>query len=77
MVVLRIARAGNELLIEIEDDGVGLDAAEARGTGKGVGLANTRARLEQLYGTTQRFDVRDRPEGGVRVSIALPFTLAQ
>jgi sensor histidine kinase YesM len=76
-MVLRIARVGNELQIDIEDDGVGLDAAEAGGTGKGVGLANTRARLVQLHGMAQRFDVRDRPEGGVRVSLALPFTLAQ
>jgi sensor histidine kinase YesM len=75
-VALRIARAGPELHIDIEDDGVGLEAAASRGVGKGVGLANTRARLTQLHGTAQRFDVRDRPEGGVRVSLALPFVLA-
>jgi hypothetical protein len=38
-----------------------------------VGLGNTRARLRQLYGVSQRLDIALREGGGVRVRITLPF----
>jgi LytS/YehU family sensor histidine kinase len=53
------------------DDGPGLPAQGAAAAG--VGLANTRARLEQLYGKRHRFDMRNRAEGGLRIAIVLPF----
>jgi len=39
----------------------------------GVGLPNIRDRLLQAYGSQQRFEVGNRPEGGFAVSIELPF----
>eukprot|EP01037_Dinobryon_pediforme_P006082 gene6081-6157_t len=39
----------------------------------GVGLANIRDRLGQAYGESQRFDIMTGPEGGVVVTIELPF----
>ncbi|WP_226015947.1 sensor histidine kinase [Novosphingobium sp. FKTRR1] len=38
-----------------------------------VGLANIRDRLVQAYGEDQRFDIANRPEGGLAVVIELPF----
>jgi signal transduction histidine kinase len=38
----------------------------------GIGLANTRARLRALYGEDARFELRNRPEGGVEAVITLP-----
>jgi LytS/YehU family sensor histidine kinase len=47
-------------------------AADAA-SGTGIGLATTRARLEQLYGADHRFEMRRRPAGGVEVAVSLPF----
>ena len=54
------------------DNGVGLEGSRAAGTG--VGLENTRARLEQLYGEEAfRLDLVPRREGGVRVALMIPL----
>jgi two-component system LytT family sensor kinase len=70
MLRVRAARDDGHLRLAVENDGPGLLSGEA---GDGIGLANLRARLEQLYGPAQRLDLADRPEGGVRVEITIPF----
>jgi len=40
---------------------------------KGIGLSNTQARLEQLYGAAHRFEMHDADGGGLEVTIAIPF----
>jgi two-component system LytT family sensor kinase len=69
-------RSGNELCIELHDDGVGIqaDGRNGHGTaGHGVGLANTRQRLEELYGPRHHFSVKPDPEGGTVVTIRIPW----
>src|SRR5215213_4171430 len=59
-VEVRASRAGQALRLEVRDNGRGLpEGAEVqRGKqGGGVGLANTRARLQQLYGGDYRFEL--------------------
>jgi len=70
-LAVRAAREGESLTLEVMDDGPGLPAQGA--SAGGVGLANTRARLEQLYGKRHRFDMVNRAEGGLRIAIVLPF----
>jgi signal transduction histidine kinase len=60
------------LEIVVRDDGPGLAVAPERAMERGLGLANTRARLEQLYGARHRFRLVTRPEGGVEVAIGVP-----
>lgn len=43
----------------------------------GIGLANTRARLEELYGDYARLDIKNAPECGAAVTITLPFHLVR
>ncbi len=44
-------------------------------SGKGIGLANIHARLQQLYGTEYRFDVRNMMEGGAEAVLSIPLRL--
>jgi signal transduction histidine kinase len=61
------------LVLTVRDNGPGLSDRPRPG-GAGVGLANTRERLRQLYGDEQRLDLVNAPEGGLEVSVALPFS---
>ncbi|MFY0533145.1 sensor histidine kinase [Nannocystis pusilla] len=62
---------GERLVLAVRDDGVG-SAGRVR-AGVGVGLTNTRARLERLYGAAHRFTVSDVAGGGVEVMLELPL----
>ena len=65
------------LRIKVYDDGPGLrEDWTPEATGGGIGLANTRARLEQLYGVRHGFTVRNRERGGVEATLAIPLRLA-
>jgi two-component system, LytTR family, sensor kinase len=74
-VGVRAARADSVLQIEVYDDGPGLRANASQG--QGIGLANTRARLAQLYGAGgHSFSVSNRAGGGTAARLSLPFRLA-
>ena len=61
---------GGMLVIRVLDDGAGLNGrAPSR---EGVGLGNTRARLEQLYDGAHHFEIADRAGGGCEVRIEIP-----
>ncbi|HSY48440.1 MAG TPA: histidine kinase [Thermoanaerobaculia bacterium] len=74
---IRVAarRVGDHLEITIEDNGPGI-APDAIGNGRGIGLSNTMERLQHLYGERHRFGVLNRPEGGLRLTIELPWHTA-
>ena len=63
-------RVDDALILSVANDGPGL--AEGWQAGKGIGLANLRARLESLYGSA--FELRlENVEQGVEVSVRVPF----
>ena len=68
-------RVGNTLVLTVADNGPGCTAIEGGKlpAGHGVGLRNTRERLRVLYGEESGFDVRNLPEGGIEVTLRLPF----
>lgn len=72
-VSLSAHSSGDRLLLEVEDDGVGLPEGWRLEDHAGVGLSNIARRLAELYGSGQRFVVGNRPSGGVRVEMILPF----
>ena len=72
-ITIRSRRAGGLLELIVQDDGVGLSAARLSDFNRGVGLSNTRSRLEHLYGSLHRFEFRQPAEGGLLVSMAIPL----
>jgi sensor histidine kinase YesM len=59
----------------VRDTGPGLPENK-HAAGTGVGLANTRARLEQLYGGKYVLELSNHPEGGAQVRVVFPYAPA-
>jgi sensor histidine kinase YesM len=70
---IRARLVDERLEVIVQDNGVGMSAARLSDFNRGVGLSNTRARLEHLYGPLHRFEFRQPPEGGLQVLIAVPL----
>jgi signal transduction histidine kinase len=70
-VEVRAVCLGTELSISILDDGPGISTEST--SREGIGLANTRARLEKHYGEMQSLRYTNRNEGGLLVEIRLPL----
>ena len=67
-VELRVERTGEELLLEITDNGVGFDSE--REPGNGFGLQGMRERVDLLGG---RFELRSAPGQSTVVRVILPL----
>jgi len=63
---------GAMLELAVADDGPGLTANSAPGSGRGVGLRNTRERLAVLYEDRHRFVTLDN-KPGLRIELGLPM----
>ena len=74
-VTIRAAREHSALCLEVRDTGPGFAGTGSRRV-EGIGLVNTRARLQQLYGAAQHMDCFDAPGGGACVVIRIPFRSA-
>jgi LytS/YehU family sensor histidine kinase len=75
-IVVRVRRDGYDLVLTVEDTGAG--EASTRVTGEqmistGIGLKNTRARLDELYGDEHQFTLEPNEVGGTTVTIRIPF----
>lgn len=73
LIEIRARRENGMVQLEVCDNGAGLNASSSESLMKGIGLSNTRARLEQLYGASHRFELHDREGGGLKVTIEIPF----
>lgn len=65
-------RDGDRLVMTVSDNGPG-PAKIAKLDEAGVGLANIRQRLGQLYGTEASLTLAESPSGGTVAQIAMPF----
>lgn len=61
------------VLIEICDDGPGVEGESGAVFRDGIGLSNTAERLRQLYGERGKLSLANIPDGGLAVRIELPF----
>jgi two-component system, LytTR family, sensor kinase len=71
LIRIGAVRSGDWLLITVVDNGAGL--AGSRPPREGVGLSNTRKRLQQLYPEDHAFSIAPGESGGVVVSAKIPF----
>lgn len=70
-VHIRAGRSNGLLELQVRDDGPGVP--DERHVREGIGLNNTRRRLDQLYGDRHRFELRNGADGGLEVRLAVPF----
>jgi two-component system LytT family sensor kinase len=80
-VTLRSRLEGDRLVIEVEDDGVGIEPGRAMTEpvsglvreGSGIGLRNVRERIQVLYGEDAAVEMVSRPGRGTRVRLSVPL----
>jgi two-component system, LytTR family, sensor kinase len=79
-IFLRSRLSDSRLIVEVEDDGVGMAAtqmAQMRSwPGSGIGMANVSERLEVLYGDAARITIDSQEGKGTMVRIRLPLLQA-
>jgi two-component system LytT family sensor kinase len=72
-VSLSASRHNGSLKINVFIDGPILPPGWRSARGEGIGLANTEARLDRLYGQAGRLEVRNRDTSGVEATLTIPF----
>jgi len=72
-IEISATRDNGTVRLAVTDDGQGIAMGARKRTGNGIGLANTRARLEKLYGAEHTFELRNLPAGGAVAAITIPF----
>jgi len=79
-VTIRSRLQGTRLMLEVEDDGVGMSpesdmpspVSGLHRPGTGIGMRNVRERMEVLYGDEAMMEVVSRPGRGTRVTLEMP-----
>ena len=69
LLAIIACREEEALIIVVQDNGPGF----GQSIPDGIGLQNTRARLQQLYAGPERLRCDAAPGGGARVTLRLPF----
>lgn len=79
-VHITIRRAGNEMYVEIADDGVGISPdilphvfKPGFGSASGVGLSNVNERLKSLFGPDSALRIESKVNRGTRVYFKIPL----
>jgi two-component system, LytTR family, sensor kinase len=76
-IYLRSRVGTKDLVIEVEDDGIGISGAQSieksNGSRTGIGMANIAERLKVLYGDTAKMTVESQDGKGTLVRLRLPI----
>src|SRR6266481_2877109 len=76
-ITIRSRIQDGKLIIQVEDDGVGMSAppavaAQQLGSGRGIGMVNVAERLHVLFGDEGRLTVQSRDGHGTLVMLEMP-----
>jgi len=76
-ITISVSHFANDLMIEVADDGPGAEIVDGNlHRENGVGLVNTRERLQALYKSDYSLVVANNSPSGIKVSIRMPFELS-
>jgi two-component system, LytTR family, sensor kinase len=75
IVEVRATRKDGNLELQVRDNGPGLSNFTVPARSGGIGLANTRARLERLYRGNYDLDLANAAGGGLQVTVTIPYHL--
>jgi signal transduction histidine kinase len=75
-IEVRAQSRDGTLVLEVVDDGPGLPDGWDAERDSGLGLRNTRARLERLYGPEHDLEFADAPDGGTIARLTIPLRRA-
>ena len=77
-IYLRSRSADHALVIEVEDDGVGMPLeGSSASSGTGIGMVNVRERLQVVYGDAAEMTVSSQPSQGTLVRLVMPVLQAE
>jgi two-component system LytT family sensor kinase len=77
-IYLRSRSSDHRLVIEVEDDGVGMDpTGAATSSGTGIGMQNVTERLQVVYGDAAELSVTSERNRGALVRLVLPILQAE
>jgi len=73
-ISVNVSKFGGDLLLEVSDNGPGAEIKNGNlFRENGVGLANTRERLQALYGNDFSLVVSNNQPSGVKINIRMPY----
>jgi two-component system LytT family sensor kinase len=75
VIEISARREGHSLRMSVTDNGKGMGADGPKR--KGLGLANTRERLQQHFPGRYKLELVDVPTGGLAVNVLIPFSTEQ
>lgn len=73
LIEIRASRSNGTVQLQVRDNGPGLPPDFSEAILEGVGISNTRARIEHLYGPAGSFHLRNADDGGLIATAAIPF----
>jgi two-component system LytT family sensor kinase len=77
-IYLRSRCAEQRVVIEVEDDGVGMSVSgTTTSSGTGIGMLNVTERLQVVYGDAAEITVESQPGRGTLIRMALPVLQAE
>jgi len=77
-IYIRSRCADHRIVLEVEDDGVGIPASgSSASSGTGIGIVNVTERLQVVYGDTAEITLESQPGRGTLVRLVLPMLQAE
>jgi LytS/YehU family sensor histidine kinase len=74
-ITISAKQQGDSLVLQVSDTGPGIPDGRNGDRSEGIGLSNTRSRLEQLYGARASLVVSNVSSGGAVATIRMPLRL--